>query len=312
MAWVIPDINMKRQLLKLTYIGSLIVVVVAFPFFFLGGSTEASSNLMYAIWDFGHLVFFAAIVAIVGRKYDVNKWSVVFFISVAVFIAGGLIELIQAYIGRDGSWSDLLRDMTGTWLGIFWLQRGNVLSWLGRLISLGLLIPNVTTLYYEARFQFNLIHQFPVLAGFESSIETYGHRSSELSTQFHTQGKYSLKVELSARKFTGVVFNRMINNWSAYKTLAFDIYNAGPDAFTMIVRVNDAQHNLNGWAKQDRFNRELQLEPGWNHFAVAMDDIRNAPDKRKMDLTKIVWMEMFVGTKPPAPRTIYVDNVRLD
>ncbi len=312
MGWVIPDIDMRRHLLKLRYIVSLIVVVVAFPFFFLGGSTEASSNLMYAIWDCGHLVFFIAIVAILSRKFDVNKWKVTLFISVAVFIGGGLIELIQAYIGRDGSWSDLLRDMTGTWLGIFWLQRGNLWSWAGRLIAIILLIPNLTTLFYETRFQLNLIHQFPILAGFESSIETYGHRAAERSTEFHTQGQYSLKVDLTTRQYTGIVFNRLINDWSQHQSLAFDIYNAGPDAFTMIVRVNDAQHNLHGWARQDRFNSALHLEPGWNHFSFAMEDILNAPQKRKMDLTKITWMEIFVGTKLPAPRTIYIDNVRLD
>jgi VanZ family protein len=309
---VIPDINMRRHLLKLRYIISLIVVVVAFPFFFLGGSTEASSNLMYAIWDCGHLVFFIAIVAILSKKFDVNKWKVALLISIAVFVGGGLIELIQAYIGRDGSWPDLLRDMTGTWLGIFWLQRGNLWSWIGRVISIILLVPNLTTLFYEARFQLNLVQQFPVLAGFESSIETYGHRGTEISTQFHTQGQYSLKVDLTTRKYTGIVFNRLINDWSQYKTLGFDIYNAGPDAFTMIVRVNDAQHNLHGWATQDRFNRMLQLEPGWNHFSFAVEDIRNAPQTRKMDLTKITWMEIFVGTKLSAPRSIYIDNVHLD
>ncbi|MET0357698.1 MAG: VanZ family protein, partial [Cellvibrio sp.] len=187
---------MRKHLLNLRFIGSLLVVVIAFPFFFLGGSTEASSNLMYAIWDCGHLVFFIAIVAILSKKFDVNKWKVVVLISLAVFLAGGLIELIQGYIGRDGSWSDLLRDMTGTWLGIFWFQRSTLWSWAGRIISLGLLIPNLSTLYYEARFQFNLVHEFPLLAGFESSIETYGHRASKRSTDFHTQGKYSLKVEL--------------------------------------------------------------------------------------------------------------------
>ena len=311
MAWVIPDINMRNHLLKLRYISSLIIVVIAFPFFFLGGSTETSSNLMYAIWDCGHLVFFIATVAILSKKFDVNNWRVAVLISVAVFVGGGLIELIQAYIGRDGSWSDLLRDMTGTWLGIFWLQRGNIWSWLGRVISFALLIPSLTTVFYEARFQLNLIHQFPVLAGFESSIETYGHRSSQRSRQYHTQGEYSLKVDLTTRRYTGVVFSRMINDWSGYKTLGFDIYNAGQDAFTMVVRVNDAQHNLNGWAKQDRFNHALQLEPGWNHFTFALEDIRNAPQKRKMDLTKITWMEIFVG-KLPAPRRIYIDNVRLE
>jgi len=310
--WVSHVINMRSHLLKLRYVVSILVVIVAFPFFFLGGSTETSSNLMYAIWDCGHLVFFIAIVAIVSRKFDVNNWKVALLISLAVFIGGGLIELIQAYIGRDGSWSDLLRDMTGTWLGIFWLQRASIFSWVGRIISVALLVPNLNTVFYEARFQFNLLQQFPVLAGFESSIETYGHRGAELSTEFHTQGDYSLKVELTTRKFTGIVFNRMINDWSAYKTLGFDIYNTGTDAFTMIVRVNDAQHNLNGWATQDRFNRPLHLEPGWNHFTFSIEDIENAPHNRKMDLTKIVWMEIFVGIPLQAPRRIYIDNVRLD
>ncbi len=62
---------------------------------------------MYAIWDCGHLIFFIAIVAIVSRKFDVNKWKVVLLLSIGVFLGGGLIELIQAYIGRDGSWSRL-------------------------------------------------------------------------------------------------------------------------------------------------------------------------------------------------------------
>jgi VanZ family protein len=309
--WAIPDIDMKKHLLKLRYVVSLIVVAVAFPFFFLGGTTETSSYLMYAIWDCGHLVFFIAVVAIFSKKFDINNWRVAALISFAVFIFGGSIELIQAYIGRDGSWDDLLRDLTGAWLGIFWLQRSNLWSWIGRAISLALLVPNLTTLYYEGRFQFNLNQQFPILAGFESGIETYGHRAAELSSQYHTQGQYSLKVELTTREYTGVVFNRLVNDWSGYKSFSFDIYNPDPQAFTMTVRVNDAEHQASGWATQDRFNRALNLVQGWNHFTFSLEDIRNAPQNRKMNLTQIMWLEFFAG-KLPAPRTIYLDNVRLE
>lgn len=302
---------MKKHLVKLRYLISLVVVAVAFPFFFLGGSTEASSYLMYAIWDCGHLVFFIAVVAIFSKKFDVNKWRVVALISFAVFIFGGSIELIQVYIGRDGSWDDLIRDLTGAWLGIFWLQRNNLWSWIGRVISLVLLVPTLTTLYYEARFQFNLNQQFPVLAGFESSIETYGHRASELSPQYHTQGQYSLKVELTTRQYTGAVFNRLINDWSGYKNFSFDIYNPDPQAFTMTVRVNDLDHQASGWASEDRFNRSLNLEQGWNHFTFSLDDLKSAPAHRKMNLKQIVWVEFFSG-KLPTPRTVYFDNMRLE
>lgn len=311
MVWVIPDIDMKKHLLKLRYIGSLVIVAVAFPFFFLGGSTEASSYLMNAIWDCGHLVFFIAIVGIVSKRFDINSWRVALLITLAVFIGGGSIELIQAHIGRDGSWDDLLRDLTGAWLGIFLLQKNSIWSWIGRAVSVALLIPTLTTVIYEARFQLNINEQFPIIAGFESSIETYGHRSTALSDQFHTQGQYSLKVDLSTRDYTGIVFNRLINDWSAYKSFSFDIYNPDPQVFSMTVRVNDVDHQISGWASQDRFNRSFQLEPGWNHFSYSLEDIRNAPEHRKMDMTKIIWVEFFTR-KLPAPRSVYFDNVRLD
>ena len=311
--WVIPDIDMVRhKLLKLGYISSLLVVVIAFPFFFLGGSTEASSSFMRALWDFGHLIFFFATVLILSKKFDIKKWQVMIAISLAVFIFGGLIELVQAYIGRDGSWSDLLRDMTGTWLGLFWAQGANLWIWLGRLISFVLLLPNITTVFYEGRYQLNITQQFPLLAGFESSIETYGRPGIvERSSEFHTQGNYSLKVGLTTRKYTSIVFNRIINNWSGYKTFAFDMYNPDPQILLMTVRVNDAQHNLNGWVTQDRFNRSLVLNPGWNHFSFAIEDIRNAPAKREMDLLHITWVEIFAKNLP-APRSVYIDKVRLE
>ncbi len=179
------------------------------------------------------------------------------------------------------------------------------------MVSLALLVPSLTALYYEARFQFNLNQQFPVLAGFESSIETYGHRAAEISPQYYTQGKYSLKVELTTREYTGVVFNRLINDWSSYNSFSFDIYNPDPRAFTMTVRVNDVEHQASGWATQDRFNRSLNLVQGWNHFTFSLEDIKNAPQNRKMDLTQVLWLEFFTG-KLPTPRTIYLDNVRLE
>jgi VanZ family protein len=312
MVWVILDINMKKHLLKLRYVVSLMVVAVAFPFFFLGGSTEASSYLMNAIWDCGHLVFFIAIVAIVSKKFDINNWRVALLITLAVFVGGGAIELIQAHIGRDGSWGDLLRDLTGTWLGLFWMQRANKWIWLGRVVSVALLIPNLSTVFYEARYQLNAIQQFPLLAGYESNIELYGHGGKiERSNQFHTQGDYALKVELTTKQYSGIVFRRMMNDWSAYKTLRFDIYNPDPQPFNMTVRVNDVQHKLSGWATPDRFNRTFQLDQGWNHLAFSLNDVRNGPAKRQMDMSQIMWMEIFAG-KLPVARTIYLDNVRLE
>ena len=58
MGWATPDISMyKIAFNKLVYLLPVLILIGAFPFFFLGGSVESSSSLLTAIWDCGHLVF---------------------------------------------------------------------------------------------------------------------------------------------------------------------------------------------------------------------------------------------------------------
>ncbi|GGY74904.1 hypothetical protein GCM10011613_20470 [Cellvibrio zantedeschiae] len=297
---------------KLTRILPLFILVGAFPFFFLGGTLESSSSLLSAIWDCGHVVFFIALVVLISRKVDVNNWRVALIITATVFFAGGLIEVIQASIGRDGNWDDLLRDLTGTWLGLFWLQRSTKWVLLGRVFATVLLIPNITAVFMESWYEARARHEFPLLVGFESVIESYwGKKEDERSTQYRTQGEYSLKVVLSPKNYSGIKFSRLQQDWRGFKQFGFDIYNPDSTSFYMTVRVNDVQHGLTQWAMKDRFNTSFQLKPGWNHLSYSMDAIEHAPAGRLMDLSHITWVEIFVG-KLPESRIIYLDNLRLE
>lgn len=312
MVWVIPDISMlKRATEKVIQILPLVIVIVAFPFFFFGGAIEASSNLFGAFWDCGHLVFFIALVVALSKKIDVNNWRIGVLITATVFFGGGLIEIIQASIGRDGNWDDLLRDLTGTWLGLFWIQRGGKWIWGGRFLSIVLLIPNLTAVFFEVWYQLNARQNFPILAGFESNVEVHwGKKEDELSAQYHTQGKYALKIKLSPKPYSGIKFGRLINDWRGFKQLRFDIYN--PDQpFDMWIRVNDAEHKQHSWGRADRFNRSFHLNSGWNNLSFSLEDIQHAPASRQMELSQISWVEIFVG-KLPESRIIYLDNLRLE
>lgn len=313
MVWVIPDISMfKFAVDKLTRILPLFILVSAFPFFFLGGAIESSSSLLSAIWDCGHLVFFVALVVFISRRLDVNSWRVALIITATVFFAGGLIEIIQASIGRDGNWEDLLRDLAGTWLGLFWIQRSNKWVWMGRICAILLLIPNIAAVFCESWYEVRARHEFPLLVGFESAIESYwGKKEDERSTQYRTQGEYSLKVVLAAKNYSGIKFSRLQQNWRGFKQFGFDIYNPDPTSFYMTVRVNDVQHGQTQWAMKDRFNATFQLNPGWNHLSYPIDVIEHAPADRLMDLSHITWVEIFVG-KLPESRIIYLDNLRLE
>ena len=313
MVWVIPDINMLKNVVpKLIDIFPLIVVITAFPFFFFGGANETSSNLFGALWDCGHLVFFVALVMVLGKKFDVNSWRVGLVITATVFFGGGLIEIIQANIGRDGNWGDLLRDLTGTWVGLFWLQRSRKWVWVGRFFSIALLIPNLTAVFFETWYQLYAMEEFPLLAGFESQIELFGHKGKvELSDIEYSQGLRSGKIELTTNRYSGITFDRLFNDWSSYKWLAFDIYNPDDEPLIMNIRVNDTQHILNGWQYKDRFNRQFSLGSGWNHLRFSIVDIENGPERRKINLAKISHLVIF-ASRLPKSRIIYLDNLRLE
>ncbi len=175
MVWGIRAINFLPALFtKIKQHIAWGIVVVAFPFFFLGGPDATSSQLYGALWNCGHIVFFIALVFAINKKFDLSLWQHALLTLLAVFVGGGLIEILQSYTGRDGNWDDLLRDLSGTCVGLFWLRPPSLSVWLGRVVALAFLIPSLSVVFFEALYQYQAIKKFPLLAGFESSIELYG------------------------------------------------------------------------------------------------------------------------------------------
>lgn len=290
----------------------VIFVIVVAPFFFMGGPSAYSSKLFGALWNCGHIAFFIMLMFVLNKKLDFRNWRIALAVGAAVFVGGGLIEIIQSYVGRDGNWSDLMLDLTGAWVGIFWVQPGNKWVWLGRMLSIFLLAPNFVIVLNEARYEYVAIRQFPLLAGFESPLELLGQkRKFELSDAFYSEGTHSVKVHLTTDRYSGITFNRLFNDWSSYKSLHFDIYNPESDSFEMNIRINDVQHQLRGWRAEDRFSGTFSIKAGWNHIAIFIDDIQNAPKGRKMNLAEISQLVIF-AKQLPKERTIYLDNLHLE
>jgi VanZ family protein len=321
MAWGIRAINRVRlNFTRLSYGLAAGVLLITFPFFFLGGAQETSSSLLSAWWDCGHLVFFIALVVVLSRMYSVQSWRFGVLLSLAVFIGGGLIEIIQSAVGRNGSWEDLLRDLIAAWFAWLWLLRSSawvsgwawVSVWLARaLVTLALMV-NLSAVLDESWYYLRAQAAFPLLAGFETPIETHGLNREMLRVpELHTQGDYALQIKLSTKLYSGIKFARLLRDWRGFKRLSVDIYNADTKPFMMSIRVHDIYHKRSDWDNSDRFNRSFHLNPGWNHLSFALDDIQTAPAKRTMDMANISWVEIFVG-KLPAPKTIYIDNLRLE
>jgi hypothetical protein len=128
-------------------------------------------------------------------------------------------------------------------------------------------------------------------------------------TRLHsTDGVYSLQVHLNPGLYPGISLDYTTNDWRAYGILSFDIFLIGDSSLEIILRINDREHN-NKYV--DRFNRSLVLHPGANHIFIKLDEVKMAPQGRKMDMANITNICIF-AYKLNKPRTVYFDNFRLE
>lgn len=289
----------------------LLALIVLFPFFFIGGPQVSSNAFFRAFWDCGHFVFFIGLVIAVNIVYPLQSPRRWLLISSAVFVGGGLIEIIQAHIGRDGNWDDLLRDLTGTWLGLFFLQAPSLLVWLCRGISVALLLPSLWAVVIGARIEIQSYSDFPLIDGFESAIEVKRWKGNvEISSAFASQGSQSLLLHLSPKPYSGAYLRNYLGDWRGYKTVAVDIYNPN-ESLQITFRINDLQHQQGDNDFRDRFNQRITLNRGWNNIRIDLAQVEHAPQLRKMDMDKIIGVEFFVGYLTE-PKDIYLDNLRLE
>lgn len=288
-----------------------LLLLIAFPFFFIGGPDIYSTPFFRALWDCGHIFFFAGLVFALRRQLPHSRARATAILTLWVLVVGGGIEIIQASIGRDGNWQDLLRDLSGAWLGLFWLKKPNRLVWCARILVLLLVFPSFFKVYVTAQNQRYAEKIFPLIADFEIDRNLHGIQGNiELNSKFFSQGQHSLKVHLTTEHYAEVSFSDFFNSWQGYRELAMDIYNPDIQPLRLTIRVDDRLHYLSDFNYSDRFNQRLHLVPGWNSIKIPVADIENAPATRKLRLDAIQSMIIF-AVKLPEARDIYLDNIRL-
>lgn len=291
---------------------ALLLPVLLVPLFFVHLPLAIRSPVFLALWDLGHIVFFGAIAFSVQRYYRlVLAWQWLLVAGLA-FVVGGSIELIQGMTGRNASWGDMARNMTGIWLGLAWgASDARYVRW-HRLVATALLLPLSFPFFQAATDRIVAARAFPQLAGFERPAELlYWHGSISRVAAPGDKNGYALKADFDTSKYSGVYFEHFPRDWSGYQTLAFEVYNPGDGMLPLVVRIHDALHAQSGRVYGDRFNRRLSAQPGWNYFRIELDDIASAPVKRQIQLDRIESFGIFV-VRLPQPQSIYLDNLRLE
>ena len=288
---------------------------------FIGGPDYYSSRSLKHSWDMGHVLYFALLAillsrcSLVARMPLVWQWTTILTIT---FLFGISIEFMQYGTSRTPDIGDVLRDLTGSLLVLVFGPSGSKLLPVKRrltlqlsvvALSLVLILPFARSLIDEAISWY----QFPLLSGFETpfEIDRWGgdDRLSVESITSISDGKL-LKLSLTTDKYLGTSLKYFDGDWSSARMLNIRFYNPDKNPLRIVCRIHDLQHNDGHEEYEDRYNNSFLLAPGWNQIEIDLDEVKQSPVGRDMDMTRIRGIGIF-AVSLPSPRTLYIDEIRL-
>lgn len=291
--------------------GLAILLALCLPFLFTEGPLSDGTELDRALWDLGHIGYFALAIVALRRRLDIRTWPHWLAISIAVFLVSIMLEYLRYEVGQTRSWTDIERNLIGAWFGLFWLNRGGPQVWVGRVIATGLVLNQLSLVATAALTQHQLANQLPMLSGLEQTYEEDWWQGAVTRTDERAWvGQYSLALELDPDQFSSARLTTLPADWSGYKTLALAIYNPRLTPLTLSLRVDDARHERRGLAFGDRFNESVTTQFGWNLVEIPLERIARGPSDRELDLNDIARLEIF-AVDPGERGRIFLDQLQL-
>jgi VanZ family protein len=298
----------------------LLLATIA-PLFFVTGPAFEAPRSVLAVWDLGHVVFFALLAVALYDYWLPASYPPIKKILCIVLFAGVLglvIEFLQLGVAsRTVGWADLLRDLAGSAIVSFWKMAGQLpggrwRSYLARLLAVALGVGSLLPLYHAFDDERRARKEFPVLSAFEREAELGRWRGSarmRLVTDPVRQGKYAVELLLTEEKDSGVYLFYCPGDWRGRRALAFSVNNPG-SGLLVNVRVldhltRDGKQKIHG-----QYNTTVLLATGWNDIAIPLELIAAGDGSLPVALERVWAFGIFVG-QSQGERSLFFDDVRL-
>jgi VanZ family protein len=268
------------------------------------------TRFAHTLQKLAHPVTFGAIallfLTLLRRETPRRFRSYVLAFALTVLCGAGT-EVAQAFVARDPSLLDVLRDALGAstaLAGFATLVPGadargrgawRVMGALYAFVGLGIMVGPIS-ISLAAYAHRDL--EFPTLLEACSPLDRYflsgvgadvkvmpsaGPASSPCGS--------ALRVEFGTEPNAGMSVDEPYPDWRTAHTLVLDLRNLGESDLSLVLRVHDRAHNHQF---RDRFNREFTLparEP--LEIAIPIAEIEHAPTGRRMDLSQIAGVMVF-------------------
>jgi hypothetical protein len=283
--------------------------------------------------NLGHTPLFGVVaVAILGiltaLKGETTKNRLLHYLLafIGASILGLSVEIAQIWTPGDADIVDFARDVAGelSFLGFYMLldskmvpllfgHRWRKLTILGTatiiLAAATYPVASLAMAYYDRN------HAFPQIIDFEhrwekSFLKIRNVTWERVDNTLNWTDSHGSKIALTT--FYQVTYPTLFieepyPNWAGYDTLSFGVYSKQDTTIKLTISIEDARHNTKF---EDRFNLNFKVMPGPNQINIPLEDIKNAPSKRKMDMNAIRAIHIF-AYKPANPFSVYFDNFRL-
>lgn len=292
---------------------------------FLGGTTDVNSRSIQAFWNLGHIALFLSLgyllltppSALAG--YSFGKQAVI--ILCLALVLGGVVELIQATIGRSMDYADIARNTVGAILALVFFAPSRhalakparlTLQTLSLILFAGASTPFALAVWDEQR----ALTQWPVLANFEDRVQlsrwsSTGDARLSIAKPAANRTRPTMKVDFGTSQYAGANLDYFPRDWSYYQQLTIEIYNPATSPLKITCRIHDRLHSLStAQQHEDRFNRSYQLQPGWNEINITMQALLAAPSQRPMDIESINNLQLFVS-RLDSNATVYIGRIYL-
>jgi hypothetical protein len=319
--------HLKQLILSLTFIvGLLIVILVELP----GNSIfwqEAQNSGHILVFGLLSLVALFILRSIRWFKEHNHTWT---YLGAAMLslLAGIIVEFIQLSVGRDAEILDVLNDVVGilSFLGIYtfvdpalktFRSKEGGRFFLGIFgISILLLLIGITPLINLTISYYQRDNAFPKLIDFSKrwplafiSTQDATLQIAEAPEQWQQSGQEHVgKLTLYSAQYPGIALKEPVSDWSSYSYLTFYIYADTTQLIKLSLRINDRQHNQQ---YDDRFNTSLNIAQGKNQFRISLNDVRNGPNDRELDLHAIEKLVLF-SVKSDQAVQFYLSNFYLE
>ena len=115
------------------------------------------------------------------------------------------------------------------------------------------------------------------------------------------------KVTFLPARYPRMEFIEPYPDWRGYQALTLDVFSPGDSSLTLFITIYDCRKSN----YQDRYNGELQIQPGHNDLTIPLTDIEHGPQNRLLDISSIRMINIFV-IKPQQPLILYFDDLFLE